>query len=47
MPVFSVFEAKMIQTWYLSIRTQYGKLTTVKSGDGTKDLTVRDKDVLQ
>ena len=38
--------AAVLMTWYDSMRTRVGKLTLKKSGDGTKELTDREKWVL-
>ena len=39
--------AKILQTWYKSMRTRLSKLTNQKPGDGTRDLTDRDRWVLE
>ena len=39
--------AKIQQTWYKSMRTRLSKLTNQKSGDGTRDLTNRDRWLLE
>ena len=41
-----LFTAAGMKTWFDSLRTKYGKLSAVKSGDGARELTFRDKWVL-
>jgi hypothetical protein len=38
--------ATELSTWFLSLRTKFGKLTKDKSGDGAKRFTDRDKWIL-
>ena len=39
-------EPSILQTWYKSMRTRLSKLTKSKSGDGSREMTDRDKWIL-
>ena len=39
-------ETSILQTWYKSMRTRLSKLTKSKSGDGSREMTDRDKWIL-
>lgn len=40
---FLLFSVALLMTWYSSMRTRYGKLVKMKSGDGATERTDRDR----